>query len=616
MRPAALLVLAALSVFASNQWEPREAEGFMDGVMDAQQKAHHFAGAVAIIVRDGEVVFEKGYGFSDFAARKPVDPNRTLFRIASNSKMFVWTSVMQLVEQGKLNLHTDVNRYLKGLQIPDTFPEPITLENLMTHTAGFEDKVIGLFSHDRDKVLPLAELMKRDMPRRIFPPGKVTAYSNYGTALAALIVEQTAGMPFEQYLNERILKPLGLEHATLAQPLPPALALDMSKGYRWSGGELQEQPFEYVPWAPCGAMSVSGEDMGRFMMAHLNEGALGNARILKPETAREMRQKLTSFSPRINGMLHGFMELNWNGEKVYGHGGDTLWFHSLTAMIPERQMGVFVAYNTDSGARARSEFSPVFFDHYFPSPIPQAEQAARDGSRLRRFAGTYEVSRASESDATKIAKLMGSVTVSVDSKGRLVTSGNEKALWEQIEPLVFQEVGGKRQLVFREDEHGKIIDACASPICVQVLRKVPWWESRVVQIAWAVFCFAVLVGGVIAFPITAVLQRRQPKRAGSRMARATAWLTSVTILAGLTILAQAMSDPSDIVFGVSGAMRAGLAVWTIGALLSLILVGYTCLAWSRSWWRLAGRICLTLVCIAALGTAVWLNHWNLLGWRY
>jgi hypothetical protein len=126
----------------------------------------------------------------------------------------------------------------------------------------------------------------------------------------------------------------------------------------------------------------------------------------------------------------------------------------------------------------------------------------------------------------------------------------------------------------------------------------------------------VLVGGVIAFPITAVLQRRQPKRAGSRMARATAWLTSVTILAGLIILAQAMSDPSDIVFGVSRAMRAGLGVWTIGALLSLILVGYTCLAWSRSWWRLAGRICLTLVCIAALGTAVWLNHWNLLGWRY
>jgi CubicO group peptidase (beta-lactamase class C family) len=335
MRLAVLLILAALSIFATNQWDAREAEGFMDGVMEAQQKAHHFAGAVAVIVRDGEVVFEKGYGFSDFSARKAVDPKRTLFRIASNSKMFVWTSVMQLVEDGKLDLHTDVNRYLKGLQIPDTFPEPVTLENLMTHTAGFEDKVIGLFAHEREKVLPLAELMKRDTPHRIFPPGKVTAYSNYGTALAALIVEQTAGMPFEQYLNERILKPLGMEHATLAQPLPPVLAPDMSKAYRWSGGELQEQPFEYVPWAPCGAMSVSGEDMARFMMAHLNEGALGNARILKPETAKEMRQKLTSFSPRGQ----------WNASRLYGaelerrEGLRARWRHALVPQFDGNDPG-------------------------------------------------------------------------------------------------------------------------------------------------------------------------------------------------------------------------------------------------------------------------------------
>ena len=241
----------------------------------------------------------------------------------------------------------------------------------MTHTSGFEEKVLGLFAHEPDKMRPIAELMKRDLPARIFPPGKVTAYSNYATTLAALIVEQTSGMPYEQYLNERILKPLGMEHATLAQPLPSNLTGDMSKGYRWSGGELKEERFEYVPWAPCGGMSVSGEDMGRFMMAHLNEGALGSARILRPETASEMRVKLISFSPKINGMLHGFMELNWNGEKVYGHGGDTIWFHSLTAMIPERHMGVFVAYNTDSGAEARSDFLPLFFDHWHLSSHPR-----------------------------------------------------------------------------------------------------------------------------------------------------------------------------------------------------------------------------------------------------
>lgn len=603
---------------APRPWDAREAEGFVDGVMEAQQKAHHFAGAVVVVVRDGQVVLEKGYGFADFSERKPVDPKRTLFRVASNSKMFVWTAVMQQVEQGKLDLHTDINRYLQGFQIPATFPEPITLENLMTHTAGFEEKVLGLFAHEQDKMRPLPELIKRDMPARIFPPGKVTAYSNYGTALAALIVEQVSGIPYEQYLNERILKPLRMDHATLAQPLPPSLAGDMSKGYRWSGGELKEERFEYVPWAPCGGMSIAGEDMGRFMTAHLNDGALGDARILRPETAREMRQKLVSFSPKINGMLHGFMELNWNGEKVYGHGGDTLWFHSLTAMIPERHMGVFVAYNTDSGADARGEFSPVFFDRYFPSPLPKENPSAKgNGGKLQRFAGTYEVTRASESDMTRLMKLMSAASVSVDSEGRLVaSSGNQTSRWRQIEPLVFQEVDGKRQLVFREDEQGRIADACSSPVCVVVLKKMPAWESRAVQQGWLGFCLIVLALAVVAFPVAAVLQRRQPQRSGSTMARVTAWLVSVALLAGFAMLLVALKDPSDVVFGVSSDMRTGLGLWVAGAVLSLILVAYTVLAWHRSWWRLAGRVCLTLVCVAALGTVAWLQHWNLLGWRY
>ena len=311
---AALLAIAAVSAAPASG--DRELQGFVDGLMEAQQKTHHFAGAVVVVVRDGQIVLEKGYGYADFAERKPVDAKRTLFRVASNSKMFVWTAVMQLVEQGKLDLHTDVNRYLHGVEIPPAFGASITLEHLMTHTAGFEDRVVGLFARTPDAVRPLAELMKNDMPARVYPPGKVTAYSNYGTTLAALIVEQVSGVPYEKYLRDRILDRLGMTHATLRQPVPGEIAGDLSKGYRWTENRLNEQPFEYVPWGPCGGMSVSGEDMGRFMMAHLNDGASGQARILRPETGRVMRDKLTSFSPRINGMLHGFMEMNWNGERV------------------------------------------------------------------------------------------------------------------------------------------------------------------------------------------------------------------------------------------------------------------------------------------------------------
>jgi Beta-lactamase len=264
-----------------------------------------------------------------------------------------------------------------------------------------------------------------------------------------------------------------MKYAMIAQPVPKEIAASLSKGYRWSDGRLKEETFEYVPWAPSGGMSVSGEDMGRFMMGHLNDGALGEARILRPETARAMREKLTSFSPRINGMLHGFMEMNWNGETILGHGGDTLWFHSLTAMLPARHLGVFVAYNTDSGASARNQFSDAFFDHYFPRPLAQEPQPAMEKrASLERFSGTYSTTRVSESDITRILKLLDAVTISVSSEGYLLTSGNDR--WRQVEPLVFAEVDGKRRLAFREDEHGQVVEACGTPLCVVELRKQPW----------------------------------------------------------------------------------------------------------------------------------------------
>ena len=608
----ALALCCASSVFvAGGDWDLRETQGFVDGVMEAQKNAHHFAGAVVVVVRDGQVFFEKGYGYSDFAARQPVDPERTLFRVASNSKMFVWTAVMQLVEQGKLDLHTDVNRYLRGVQIPPTYPEPITLENLMTHTAGFEEKVIGLFARTPDRLQPIAELMKRDMPARVFPPGKVTAYSNYGTTLAALIVEQVSGIPYERYLRERILDPLGMKYATITQPVPAALAPYLSKGYLWSGGRLQEESFEYTPWAPCGAMSISGGDMGRFMMAHLNDGALGDARILRPETARAMREKLVSFSPRINGMLHGFMEMGWNGETILGHGGDTRWFHSLTAMLPARNMGVFVAYNTNSGSDARNEFSTTFFDHYFPRPLAKEPPAPKQNrAALARFAGTYAPARVSESDMTKIAKLMEAVTVSVDADGYLATSRGNR--WRQVEPLVFAEVDGKRLAVFRENAAGEIQDYCTSPICVVAQEKQPWWNTAAVQYTWAGTCLAILLGAVIGFPIAAVRQRKELKTRWSKVARLVAWLASAAFVAGVAIVMVGFSDPNEIVFGVPASVRAAQAVWLAGCLLALAVAAFSVAGWRRRWWHLAGRISLTIVCVAALGASAWLYYWRML----
>lgn len=621
----ALIITGSFAQEPAKEWDAREVEGFVDGLMEAQKNAYHFAGAVVVIVRNGQFAFEKGYGYADFAARRPVDPKRTLFRVASNTKMFVWTSVMQLVEQGKLDLRSDVNIYLRGVQVPQTFGEPVTLEHLMSHTAGFDDKTIGLFAKTPDAMRPLADLMKRDMPRRIFPPGKVPAYSNYGASLAALIVEQVAGVPFEEYVRTRIFDPLGMKHTTLAQPVPSEIAADLSKGYQEAGGRLQEETFNYAPWAPAGGMSASGEDMGRFMMAHLNDGTLGSARILQPETTRAMRERLVSFFPRINGMLHGFIEMNWNGESILGHGGDIVAFQSLTAMLPARRLGVFVAYNTDSGAPARDQFFSAFFDHYFPSAlVPEAPPPKDKQGSLERFSGTYFHAMLSESDLQKVIKLTASVSVSVNSDGYLVTSQSEplpalsldQVQWRQVEPLVFSEVDGRRQLVFREDEQGKVLDFCTSPMCLAALQKEPWWNSRNLQFTWIGICSAILLCALIGLPIAAVLQRRQANPPASKLARLTAWLASVTFAAGAMMVGIGVQDPNWVVFEVPPVIRAGLALWMLELVLSIGLVVFTVSAWRLKWWRLAGRISLTIVCLAALGAALWLHHWNLLGWKY
>jgi CubicO group peptidase (beta-lactamase class C family) len=618
MLASAASLLAGDEPLITAQWDPAELRGFVDGVMETQLKAQHFAGAVVVVARDGQVIFQKGYGYADYVERKPVDPDRTLFRIASNSKMFVWTAVMQLSEKGMVDLRADVNGYLKGLQIPPAFPQAVTLEHLMTHTAGFEDHVIGLFAKTPDKLRPLAELMRTQMPRRVFPPGRVAAYSNYGTSLAALIVEQVSGIPYERYLEENILKPLGMLHATLTQPLPKELAGDMSKGYQWTAGRLKEQPFEFVPWGPCGGMSVSGADMARFMIAHLNDGGLGEARILRPETARQMRTRLSSPYSMAAGMLHGFFPMDWNGQKIYGHGGDTVWFHSMTAMMPEQGLGLFVAFNTDSGARARSEFSPTFFDHYFPRMLPKEPPAPKDRrASVERFSGTYFPARSSFSDAAKTNRLMSALTLSVDADGYLAGSiGGDFGRWRQIEPLLFQQVDGKRRIVFRENERGEITDFCSSPLCVNTMQKQPVWESPGVQWGSLGTCLTLVLCGLIGIPIAAVRQRKQPKPGLSIMARAVAWLNCLIWTAGFVTMAAGLQAAENIVFGPTGILRVTLTLWAAAAALTLgsLLLGI--LAWRQAWWRLAGRIGFTLILLGFIGCVLWLKHWNLLGWNY
>ena len=249
-----------------------------DGASDARIEA--ITGAVVAVVA-GENGFQQGLRFADVEARRPVDPEKTLFRIASISKLFTWTAVMQLVEAGKIDLNTDINTYLKDLKIPATFEQPITMKHLLTHTPGFEDLVIGLFAHKPEEVGPLVDMLKGQLPVRVRPPGLVTSYSNHGTAIAGHAVASVSGMPWEDYVEQRILNPLGMTHTLVRQPGEDKLPADLSKGYKWEGGRFVAKGFEYIPDAPAGCMlprrATPPNSCWRISMT----ARLGSGRILK-----------------------------------------------------------------------------------------------------------------------------------------------------------------------------------------------------------------------------------------------------------------------------------------------------------------------------------------------
>src|SRR5205814_3042858 len=247
-----------------------ELAAFLDGVMAANLRDKHVAGATVAVVKDGALFYANGYGYSDVAHRAAVNPERTLLRIGSTSKLFTWTAVMQLVEQGKLDLDADVNRYI-DFKIPATYPQPIMLRHIMTHTPGFEEDGRDLITDDTTRMIPLGRWLATHIPGRVRPPGTYSSYSNYATALAGYVVQRVSGESYDDYIDRHILTPLGMTQTTTRQPLPAPLRGDMSRGYTWGGGSFAPQKYEIVNAAPAGSVASSATDMAKFMIAHLND---------------------------------------------------------------------------------------------------------------------------------------------------------------------------------------------------------------------------------------------------------------------------------------------------------------------------------------------------------
>jgi CubicO group peptidase (beta-lactamase class C family) len=598
--------------------DPAELESFMDGAMTALLEAHHVAGGTISVVKDGELFFAKGYGFADAEHGVPVDPATSMFRIASVSKLFAWTAIMQLWEQGRVDLDADINVYL-DFEIPATFPEPITLTHLLTHTAGFEDRAKGLFAKDIEDLAPLGEVLAKNIPARVVPPGEVAAYSNYGAGLAGYIVQRVSGMPFQDYVEEHIYGPLWMVHSTFRQPVQPEIVADLAIGHTWKGGAHEGQDFEYDPAVADGAMSTSAVDMARFMIAHLQLGRYGDQQILEEDTARRMHSRLFSPDPRIPGMAHGFYEVDANGRRGIGHGGDISYFHSDLLLLPEEDVGIFVSFNSDSGSAARSEIVPLFLDRYFPAPEakpvePPADFAARAG----RYTGWYRMNRHPHDTIEKVMLLAtGDIRIDATDDNYLsVALMGERSRFVEVEPLLFRAVGGSllglvETVAFAENESGQIVRAYPAPILG--LDRIAWYDTRRFQLT-------LLAAGVLAFLIRlfrAVRHRRQAAdrtpltRWSHRLANAVSILGLVFLVGFVLMLPQVMKT-----YLFPDGIYLLLALPVLAAVLTLGVVVLAVVGWIKADGTLKNRIYTTVFSLLAVGFVWFLNYWNLLGWHY
>jgi len=617
--------------------DPVEIEAFLDGLFTKDMEEHNIPGAAVSIVKDGQLVFAKGYGYADLENKIPVDAEQTLFPTGSVGKLFTWTAVMQLAEQGKLDLDADINTYL-DFRIPDTYPAPITMKNLMTHTAGFEDRSFENFTWDANGLMPVGEWLASHIPSRVRPPGEVAAYSNYGGELAGYIVTKVSGQPYDQYIQEHIFAPLGMASSTAQYPVPPELVARVSLGYWDIDGIPQAVPsipddyMAQIAMVPAGGHVSSVTDMARFMITHLQGGFYGDAstgiRILEEATVQQMQDTLYTPDPHILGTAYGFFDFSDNGQRTIGHTGGTLGFTTMLLLVPDQNLGVYVVYNHNNSGELTTQhigFQRAFFDHYYPAPKLDPIQPPADfKERASRFAGSYKNVRSAYTTFEKFGNLMSSpveITDPGDGTLFMVISGIEVRLVE-VEPLYFRQVDGPFGVVFREDDRGRITYMFTDVSPQEDYEKLNWYETASFNMALLLGCLLVFLSMIPIALIRSIRNRRlsvdqKPSSLGARIANWT--IVGISVLNLLFVVGVARMVFFNLGFPMFGVSLIDKIVLGLGVLSALLTVGalvYTVLAWKEKYWSVVFRTYYTLVTVASVAFVWFINQWNLLGWQF
>ncbi|WP_102798637.1 serine hydrolase domain-containing protein [Bowmanella denitrificans] len=599
--------------------DPAVVEAFVDGAVKPTMERAHNPSGVVMVMKDGKIIFAKGYGYIDLQKRIPVDPDTSLFRPGSISKLFTWVAVMQQVEQGRLDLDTDVNRYLKSFQIEDSWPgQPVTLRHIMTHTAGFEDGGLGyLIVDDPERLMPLAESLAKYQPQRVNPPGMHTAYSNWATALAGLIVQNVAGQPFNDYVQRHIFAVLDMQHSSFAEPLPADLQPRMAKNYKYHPRGEQEISYELVSnFGPAGAMATTALDMSKFAGALLNDGEFNGRRILQADTLQRMLDDGFSHDPRVRGMGLGLLlrQYGADGLDIYGHDGATLIFFSHFGLSRQENLMLFTSFSgSPGGPEPHKALVKSFYDAFFPRAVAAIPPPADFAGRADKYIGTYHSWRNNYSQAESLRRMLGETKVAALDDNTLLI-GDKRYL--EVDHNLFRQLDGYQQIAFQQDADGSISGFVVDGMGVAQSYKAPLQDTLNFNLLLLALCLLIFCSVVLRLVYQWRLWRSQTG-IEYRAWLASAGLALSNLLFVILLLTALTTELPELMFNLPTSFTLALCFPILAVPLLLAHAFYAVQIWRHR--LLAGswaRIRYSLVTLAGFAMLWFCLHWNLLGFHY
>lgn len=600
---------------------------------------HHIPGAALVVLYDGEIVCQRGYGLADVSANKPVDPSETLFRIGSVSKLVTATGVMRLVEQGLLDLHAPVNTYLKDFQVPDYNGTPVTLWHLLTHTAGFDERFLGICKPSAAELEPTGAFLARRLPPIVTSPGSVMNYSNFGMTLAAHVAECVSGQPFPLYIDDSLMVPLGIARGGFEQPLPPEMAARLAENYTFDGRRYVSSPWSNVASQiyPSGLYAATATDMAKFMQFHLDFGKIGSRRYMHETTIRDMQRVQFRNHPDLaRGHGLGFQTRLQLDHPVVWHTGVTENFTAQLVLAPQDNAGFFITCNSATGSRLFNDAFQIFAQHFLRSgkyEQPGVTQRDSLGASNLDYVGTYRQVRRVRSTLLKFAFLGNEIRLVPDRQTGLLQWGSfntpaslDGDQWRPIDGGVYGAIRSKypRRLAFRRDEAGAIqyafVEADAFSVA-DAFERIAWYETTRCHIFLHVVCLLIFAS-MLARGVRRWRLDRLEGHVETRPADVGAWgrrvgsaivCVNLLFLIGLGLYIST-ADFFVFVLGIPPAMKILLVLPILSLIGTIALTAIVVEEWRRRAARNFARIH-TMITALACWAFLWsLGYWHLLGY--